>query len=289
MAFDDISEAMVAQYTDNVVHLFQAGSVLRGKVRERSVTGASDFWDLIGPTAAVKRTVRHSDTPQITTPLARRRVDLADWEYSDLLDLADQYKILISPRSEYAVAGAKALARAYDSEIIRAFDGDAHAGKEGGTVVPFISEGTDLDLSDHFVMLRDIIDAKLALDNHDVDDENRHIILPPCGLQQLLVQSVPPNATSKDYAAVKALVKGRIDEFLGMTWHKSTLLPRPGPGLRYGYVWAQSAIGLSISADLITSVTERADKSYATQVLCAATLGATRIQPWGVVRLKIRE
>ena len=61
-----ITTAFVQQYNSNVQLLSQAkGSLLRGAVSVESITGKNAFFDQVGVATAVKRTTRHSDTPQI--------------------------------------------------------------------------------------------------------------------------------------------------------------------------------------------------------------------------------
>ena len=137
--------------------------------------------------------------------------------------------------------------------------------------------------------IQDIVQVKGDLDDNDVPEERRHIVLPPAAYTQLLQQATLQNVTSEDYNAIRALVNAEINEFLGFTWHRSTLLPRPAANLRYGYAWHEDAMGVSISQDIATEVTERADKSYSTQVKVYGSFAGIRIQGEGVVRMKIDE
>ncbi len=293
-----IPVAWVNQYKDNITMLYQqAGSKLRGNVRERSVTGASDFWDLLGPTAAVKKTVRHADTPQVDTPHSRRMVVPVDYEWADLIDKQDVYRILIDPQSAYAINAARAMQRAYDDEVIAAFDGVAKSGIAGATSVTFASDWTttrgagqgDEDFSAAALTVPNLTTIKLDLDQNDVDDDARFIIMSPAGFTQLLKASSAPQITNADYATVKALVAGQIDTFLGFKFIRSTRLPSPSANLRYGYAWHMNAMAVSVGMDMLTRVTERADKGYSTQVYCAMSFGATRVQGNGVVRFKLDE
>lgn len=293
-----IPVAWVNQYKDNVTMLYQQqGSKLRGNVRERSVTGASDFWDLLGPTAAIKKTVRHADTPQVDTPHSRRMVVPVDYEWADLIDKQDVYRILIDPQSAYAVNAAKAMQRAYDDEVILAFDGSVKTGVAGATTVTFANDWPttrgaaqgDEDFSAAALTVPNLTTLKLDLDQNDVDDDNRFIIMSPAGFTQLLKASSAPQITNADYATVKALVAGQIDTFMGFKFIRSTRLPSPTTNLRYGYVWQTNSMAVSVGMDMITRVTERADKGYSTQVYCAMSFGATRVQGNGVARFKIDE
>lgn len=295
---NQISTAWVNQYKDNVTALYQQqGSKLRGTVLERTVTGQADFWDQLGPTAAVKKTVRGSDTPRVDSPHSRRMVVPTDYEWADLVDKQDIYRILIDPQSAYAVNAAKALQRAYDDEVIAAFDGNAFTGNAGATTLTFANDWPtsrgaaqgDEDFSSAALTVANLTTIKADLDSNDVDDDERYIIISPIGLQQLLKQSTTPNATSVDYNSVKALVNGDINTFMGFTFIRSTRLPVPSGTLRYGYAFQKKAMAVSVGMEMITRVTERADKSYSTQVYAAMSFGATRLQGNGVVRFKIDE
>ena len=129
-----ITTAFVQQYSANVQLLSQQmGSLLRDKVRVESVVGKNAFFDQVGSVTAVQKTSRHSDTPQIDTPHARRRVSLSDYEFADLIDNQDKVRMLIDPTSTYAQAAAYAIGRAMDDVIISAALGTAFTGETGST------------------------------------------------------------------------------------------------------------------------------------------------------------
>ena len=89
-----ITTSFVEQYSSNVQMLSQQmGSKLRGAVDVETIRGKNAFFDQIGATAAVARTTRHGDTPQVNTPHSRRRVSLADYEWADLIDDLDKVRI----------------------------------------------------------------------------------------------------------------------------------------------------------------------------------------------------
>ena len=131
-----ITTAFVQQYSNNVQMLSQQkGSLLRNAVDAETIVGKHAFFEQVGQATAQKRVSRHSDTPQIDTPHARRRVSMVDYEYADLIDKQDQVRTLIDPTSSYAQAAAFALGRAMDDEIITAISGTAFSGETGSTSV----------------------------------------------------------------------------------------------------------------------------------------------------------
>jgi hypothetical protein len=287
----EIQEWQMLQFSNNIVHMFQQhGTKLRGTVREQRAAGREDTWSRLAPTEAVQKIGRRVRTPQMNSPQSVRVSRLEDWQYEDLIEWGDLARILADPRSEVTEHGASALGRRFDRTILTAFDADTFSDIDGGTITPFISEcAADIDLSLSQITVEDILEAKKALDDHDVPDENRHIVLDPAGYRQLLSSGRKPNATSADFAKIKALVAGEIDFFCGFNWHKSSLCPSPAPNLFYGYAWHSDAMGISISQDITTEATLRSDLCFATEIKVFACLGATRLQGNGVVRIKINE
>ncbi len=133
---NQITTAFVEQYSANVSMLSQQmGSKLRGAVDVETIRGKNAFFDQIGATAAVARTTRHGNTPQVNTPHSRRRVSLSDFEWADLIDDLDKVRMLVDPTSSYAKAAAAAMNRTIDDQIIAALGGSADTGVAGATAV----------------------------------------------------------------------------------------------------------------------------------------------------------
>ena len=79
----EITTAFVNQFGANIDLLSQQkDSRFMGKLRMESQTGETGFYEQVGPTAALERTSRHSDTPRIDTPHSRRAVTLRTFECS---------------------------------------------------------------------------------------------------------------------------------------------------------------------------------------------------------------
>ena len=280
---DQITTAMVKQYERNVDFLVQQkGSKLRPCVRvETGVVGTHAYYEQIGQTDAQLKTSRHGDTPLIPTPHERRRVTLYDYEWADLIDDADKVKILIEPQNKYAMNAKWAMQRGMDARIILEIFATAYTGEEGGTSVTWASQqatqriahgGTGLTLS----KLRT---AREKLNNAEVDgDEPRFIALTPKQTTNLLETT---EATSTDYASVKALVHGEIDTFMGFKFIElsdTRLNLTDASGYRRCFAWAQNGILLAEASGIKGRITERADKSYSTQVFNSMSIGATRME-----------
>ena len=282
-----ITTAFIEQYKSNVFHLAQQkGSRLRDAVRSEQVVGKAHYFERIGSTAALKRTSRHSDTPRVDTPHSRRRVTMDDYDWADLIDNEDKVRMLISPDSEYAQAGAWAMGRAMDDAIIDAASGNAFGGVAGGTTVALPS-GQKIVHGSAGLSVTKLIEAKEILDANSVDpEEPRYCVVTSKQLSDLLAIT---QITSADFNSVKALVQGEIDTFMGFKFIRTERLDTNSSSNRLVLAFAQSGIGLAVGQDIQTRISERADKNYATQVFLSMTIGATRIEDEKVVEIECTE
>ena len=282
---DQISTAFVQQYNTNVAHLLQQkGSKLRDSVMTSSATGkAAKVVEQVGAVNAVKRTTRHADTPLIDTPHSARWTFPVDYEWADLIDDQDKVRMLIDPQSPYAVNGAYALGRAIDDEIIGAFFGTSKTGENGSTDEAFsgntVSAGTSGALE-----IGQLLEGKRLLMENEVDLDNDQIFMAITAEQHedLLgmsqIQTIDSNST-------KVLVDGQVRSFLGINFITTQRLDTSVAASQDCPMWAKSGMHLCTWNDITTKIEERADKSFATQVYCKGTFGATRLELGKVVKI----
>ena len=282
-----ITTAFVEQYKSNVFHLAQQkGSKLRDAVRTESIVGKSHFFERIGSTAAVKRTSRHADTPRVDTPHSRRKVTMDDYDWADLIDDSDKVRLLISPQSEYAKAGAYAMGRTMDDVIIAAATGNAFGGVSGGSTIA-LPAGQKIAHGSTGLTIAKLISAKEKLDAANVDpDEARTIV---CSAKQISDLLGTTQITSADFNSVKALVQGDIDTFMGFKFIRSERLGTDSNGNRQVLAFTNTSMGLALGKDIQTKISERADKNYSTQVYLCMTIGATRVEDEKVVEIACTE
>ncbi len=276
-----ITSAFVQQYKSNLLVLAQQkGSRLRNSVRTDTVKGTSAYYDRLGATAAVQRTTRHGDTPLIDTPHSRRRVSLTPYEWADLIDQSDKVRLLIEPTSDYATNAANAMGRTMDDVIIAAASGLAYTGVDGsGTqaiTLQIAAAATNLTLTK-------LLAAKEALDEGEVEDDDRFIVVSPKMLTSLLGTT---EVKSADYNTVKALVQGQVDTFLGFKFIRSNRLAANATANGHlALAYHRRGLLLAIGEDIVTEIGPRADKSYSTQVYVRMDLGATRVEDERVVEI----
>lgn len=296
MSFE-ITTAFVQQYSSNVMFLVQQkGSRLRNTVRNETVTGKNAFFDQIGATAAQRVTTRHADSPLMSTPHARRRVSLVDYDWGDLVDTLDMVRTLTDPTNMYSQNAAWAMGRAMDDEIIAAFHGTAYTGEDGATTVPFPSAATHtIPVDDHTydsgagdvgLTISKLTLARELLDEKEVDpSEQRYMGVTAKQLSDLLTTT---EVTSADYNSVKSLVRGEVDTFLGFMFIRTERFLLAS-GDRQCPAWTMMGMGLGIGKDVTARISERADKRYSTYVYYCMSLGATRIEEARVLNVICNE
>jgi hypothetical protein len=299
-----ITESFVLEFGANVYHLAQQkGSRFRAFTRQETFTGKAKAFDRIGAVDAVEKTGRHSNTPQMDTPQSRRWVYLRDYEWADLVDQQDKIRTLNDPTNDYVMAAMWAMGRRFDDTIISAFTATAVTGENfDGTATLATSQRCAAVASSALSNLNvgALINIKSKYGSNDVDEELPvHITVAQSQLDALLADD---QITSGDYNTVKALVKGEINQYMGMTFHRSQRLGTESGaptysvttgqyngggssvnGERMCVAWTPDSIISGVGQDMISRVSERDDKSYATQVYVSMSIGAVRMEEVKVV------
>jgi hypothetical protein len=287
-----INVAFVEQYRANVEHLLQEkGSKLRKAVMTSTHNGKGAVAvEQFGAVSAVKRTTRHADTPRIDVPQARRWVFPVDYEWADLVDDQDKLRMLIDPTSPYAEAGAMAMGRAIDDEIITAAFATSLVGENGTTSEAFgagpsgetVTIGTGTGMTVQKLRLA----KKLLMENFvDIDSDPLFVAMSAEQIDDLLSET---QTTSLDYNTRPVLVDGKITAFMGFNFIHTERLGTTA-GERRCIAWAKSGIHLGIWGDVRSQIADRPDKSHATQVYCSVTIGATRTQNGKVIEILCTE
>jgi hypothetical protein len=291
---DQVTFAHVLQFTTNTKHLLQQeGSKLRGSVSTGSHTGNGAVpVEQIGSVAAVPRTDRHSDTPILDTPHARRWVFPSDFEWGDMVDKQDIVRMLIDPKSPYTQAGVMALGRQIDDTVIAAATGTATVGTVAGgaatTTEAFdttnfgveIGGGTGLTLAKITETWRRFANANL-----DMDREQMFFVISPHQVEDLwqISGTVQSYYASKDFMNEQTLPNARVIPFLGFNFIVSTRLSSPAAGVTRCFAYAKSGLYLGLWNDIEVRADERADKGFNWQVYARMTIGATRLEQGRVI------
>jgi hypothetical protein len=285
---NEILDWSLIDYKSTVEHLLQQrGSKFRGAVMEDSYHGKSGAAvNQLGAVTAVAKTTRHADTPLIETPQDKRWVFPTDYEWADLIDDQDKLRIIADPTSPYAINGAMALGRAIDDLIITAATGTSLTGEDGTTSTTFPAGQTAGTTAGGLTIakLREAMQLLIAAEV-DVDNEPLWCAIGAQQHDDLLGQT---QAVSLDFTNKPVLVDGRIRAFMGFNFIDSQRLALSGTD-RTVVTWAQSGLHLGLWNDINVQISDRADKSYSTQVYVKGTFGATRIEEKKVVAITCSE
>ncbi len=285
---NEILDWSVIDYKATVEALLQQrGSKFRGAVMEDSYHGKSGAAvNQIGAVNAQLRTTRHADTPLIETPHDRRWVYPSDYEWADLIDDADKLRTIADPTSPYAINGAMAMGRSIDDVIITAATGTSKTGEDGSTSTTFPAAQTAGTTSGGLTVakLREAMQLLIAAEV-DVDNEPLFCAIGAQQHDDLLGET---QAVSLDYTNRPVLVDGRIRAFMGFNFIDSQRLALSGTD-RTAICWAKSGIHLGVWNDINVQISDRADKSYSTQVYVSGSFGATRVEEKKVVAITCSE
>ena len=299
-----ITTAFVDQYKANILLLSQQKqSRLEMCCRKESITGDTMFIERIGATSMQQITTRHGDTPQIDTPHSRRKLTVADYNWSDKIDRLDKLKMLIDPQSTYVQNAVAAANRQKDDVIISALFGAAYSGHTGATTVNMYdvgecrlvqSDGTIQtagsdwsNTTETALTIAKLLTCKQLMDDAEIDpDRQRYFVTNPYNINALLNTT---EVKSSDYNTVKALAMGQIDTFMGFKFLTSTRLPADDTdtGATKCAAFAQDAIVLAVPEDITVKIDELPTKNYTTQVYVELSLGATRVEGPAVVGITL--
>jgi hypothetical protein len=284
--------ALVNAYRSNIELKFQQmGSRIRPHVRVESQHAEFDYYDRIGPTDAVEVINRHSDTPLVGTDHDRRRCNLRDFDWADLIDNKDRLRMLADPTSAYTMNAIYALGRSMDDVIISAAYGTAYAGKAGEVSVTFpsaqqvavnyVESGVAANSNLTIGKLRKV---RYLLDKAEAANEGEHdltAIVDPSQIQSLLRAT---EVTNSDYNTIKALVAGEIDTYMGFKFIKSNRLP-VSSSQRKALFFERQGLLLASAQEIAVDVGPRRDKRNSVQVYVCASFGAVRMWEEKVIQV----
>jgi hypothetical protein len=296
-----VPAAFVQHYSSNVMMLLQQSeSRFEAAVQVRPFYGkAASVVEQFGQTNAVRITSRHADTVLSSTPHDKRWVFPIDYAWAEMTDDTDLVRMLIKPNNFYAQAGAAAMKRVMDDEILSGFFNTNKTGENGstdtgllsafggGSQVVAVNTGSSANTGLNIAKLRA---AKRILLQAEVDIDNDPLFMAISAKQHddLLNEA---QAISLDYSSTPVLEDGRIRKFMGFNFIQSERIPGAGAynagmnpalivpgGQNWVPFWAKSGVCLGKWNELVAKVGERVDKNHGEQVSLRMTLGATRLE-----------
>jgi hypothetical protein len=278
-----ITNAFVTLFDAEVKQAYQGESVLLNTVRLRQgVQGNTYKFPKLGKGSATAR-IPQTDVTPLNVTYSQVTATMSDYNAAEYSDIFHQAKVNFDERSELVQVVSKAIGRRMDQLIIDALNGASSPSTVAKTVV------TSGSAAASNLNVGKLIAAKKALDAKNVPFDDRHIVVHANNLSGLLGDE---RAISGDYAAVKALVSGEINTFLGFRFY--VLGDRDEGGLplssndRSVFAFHRSAIGMATNMAQKTEINYVPEKtSFLVNSMFSA--GAVAIDDEGIVKITADE
>lgn len=241
----NLTAAEINQFDAEVKQAYQGSGMLRGTVRVRTgVVGRTHRFPKMGKGIATAR-VPQAEVVVMDIAHTNAIATLEDWNAAEYTDIFDAAHTNIDERGELAEVIAAAIGRREDQLIYDAME----AASTTLTVAASIG-GAASGLN-----VAKLQRTGFLLDDQGVPGADRTFLGSVKGKEQLLGET---EATSSDFASVKALVSGDITSFYGFTfkWMES----RDEGGLtiaanqRTNFGYHKKSMGLAVGIDFRTEV-----------------------------------
>jgi hypothetical protein len=273
----NVTTAFVTLFESEVKQAYQAESVLRGTMRTRTgVSGNTVKFPKIGKGVATVR-VPQTDVTPLNVTYSQVTATMSDYIAAEYSDIFHQSHINFDERRELVEVVSKSIARRMDQLCIDALNASS------GTGV-----GTNIGGTASNMNIEKIRATAKVMNTNNVPTGDRYLLIHASQLDAMLGET---EITSQDYAAVKALVRGEINTFMGFTI--KTIGDRdegglPKPSTRTCFAWHKDAMGYAESMAQKSEVNYIAEKtSYLVSSMFSA--GSIAIDDEGIVKISCTE
>ena len=274
----NVTTAFVTLFDAEVKQAYQGESVLRGTMRSRSnVQGNTVKFPKIGKGTATVRLPQTNVTP-LNINYSQVTATMTDYIAAEYSDVFHQSHINFDERRELVEVVSKSIARRMDQICIDALN----AASSPNTVA------TSVGGSSSNMNVAKLRAAAKALNTKNVPADGRYLLMHANNLDALLSET---ETTSSDFAAVKALVRGEINTFMGFTI--LTIGDRdeggvPKPSTRSAFAWHKDSMGYAESMAQKSEVNYIPEKtSFLVSSMFSA--GAVAIDDEGIVKISCTE
>ena len=275
-----ISNAFTTLFDQEVKQAYQASRKLGGLIREKNAQGASivKFPTLGKGTASVRTPM--TDVVPMNLAFSQATATMTDYIAAEYSDIFNQSHVNFSERQELVQAVGKSIGRRMDQVTLDALT----AASGTGTVANSLG-GANTDLN-----IEKLRETKRIMDAANVDPDGRTFLMHANNLEALLGDT---EVTSSDFASVKSLVNGEVNQYMGFTFvmlgdMDEGGLVKDGSNDRTIFAFHKSALGMGTSMDQQSRVDYIPEK---TSFLVASmfSAGAVAIEGAGIVKITCRE
>ena len=285
--FDRAWHEIMAQQIDHRLASYYVSDTVVGNAKRYSQMGSQSY-------AMSQKTARAAWTEPSDVPTAIRWVIPTGYQKATWIDEDDPELLgsLPDPGNIIAMNHAIAVNRLKDQIIINQALGINQTGVSANTPTPLPATqqiGVQFPGTTNTGMtLAKILEALFILDSNDVPEMERVMVYAAKQLYDLLLNV--DQVDSVLYNDVRALMKGRFDEFGGFRWIRTQLLPTAGtPSIRSCIAYQKKFMLLGETKGMATKIDLLPQQSGATQVRTTWYGGATRMEEAGIVQISCDE
>lgn len=269
----------------------QGASRLKGKLAERSMVGGEAmFLPQVGAISSGTSYTRAADTAYVDTVHETRKLTATPTRWADLIDMPDRNRSVADFLGPYVEIASAFFGRSYDSTVIAAALDAATAKVNGSTSESSVTLPAsqkvivNLSGSNEGLTLAKLIEAKSILGKNETPmGEQKYFVHRQEQLDDLL--NNVNQVSDSDFAAVKALVNGEVNYFMGFEFCPTQLVAVDGSDIASTFAYTRSALVAGITSAFDARVEQIPTKNYSFQVWCEQDIGATRVQEEGVVEV----
>jgi hypothetical protein len=279
-------------FTDNVRSvIMRDGGIIYPYVTHGSYSGERvQVVNFIGPVEFIERDTPYSDTKLTELEHTSRWINGREFDVAVLVDRLDTLKMIFDPTNPYVDQFRKAHARKRDTIIVDSFFANVKTGKDASGTATYRAANTVADGGTGFTLaklrsLRKLMKKR----NLDMRTVKPIILVNGEATDDLLNET---QVTSSDYAAVKALVDGEVNYFMGFNFlsfedYNAAGIPfvTGSTTVRHSPAWIPDGMHYGTWQDLVITISNRPDKNNIKQIHGTFTAGAVRLQEDNVFAL----
>lgn len=279
-----VPEAHVYMFTDNVRNVItRNGGLIYPYVTHGSYSGERvQVVMFIGPVEFIERDTPYSDTKLTELEHTSRWINGREFDVAVLIDRLDTLKMIFDPTNPYVDRFRQAHERKRDDIIMDGFFATVKTGKDASGTAAYKAANTVADGGTGFTLLKLRALRKLMKKrNLDLRSIKPLILVNAEAIDDLLSET---QVTSSDYAAVKALVDGEVQYFMGFQFvpfedYNGRGIPFvTGTNPRHSPAWIPDGMHYGTWQDLVITISNRPDKNNIKQIHGTFTAGSVRLE-----------
>jgi len=240
----------------------------------RNVKGSVYQFENYDTSDAVARPGRNQDLTIADMTHTPVTATLVDRYHQQALDDFDEFKTNVDVRRAYIRKGVQKIAKAQDVLAV--------AGLDAATM----ATGHTVDATAGLTKSK-ILEVNRVLDEAEVPNEDRFIVVSPQQVEAALALAEVGNADFQIANAMQGLLTGTLTKAFGLTWIKSNYLT-VNTGVIDCYAFDRNAVGTAMGADITTNIGWD-ERMQATLFTAKTSLATAVIDTAGVVKVQCTE